>query len=148
MNGNDITRNIEMTMSALIMYWRNYFEARMKKYSIKTVTIGAVLFSAYKHEGIVQDNICKMLNMDKAYVTRELNTLEHLGYIWRERDEEDHRKNHVYATAAGKKAAMEIEKVRGEWSVIEYANFSDEEKLDFLEKLHKIKNNVTGKVHG
>ena len=143
MNNNDITRDIEMTMSALIMYWKNYFEGRMKKYSIKTITMGAVLFTAYKHDGIIQDDICKMLNMDKAYVTRELNSLEQLGYILRKRDSDDHRKNHIHVSNTGLEVAVEIGQVRDDWSQIEYANFSDEEKLDFLEKLHKIRDNVT-----
>lgn len=148
MKSNELTRNIEMTMSALIMYWKNYFEESMAKYSIRTVTMGAVLFSVYKHEGVVQDEICKILNMDKAYVTRELNSLARLDYIRREKDDLDHRKNHVYVTKAGKKAATEIERVRNEWSAIEYEGFSEDEKLLFLEKLHKIQANIRNKIMG
>lgn len=49
MKSKELTRNIEMTMSVLIMYWKNYFEESMAKYSIRTVTMGAVLFAVYKH---------------------------------------------------------------------------------------------------
>lgn len=96
----------------------------------------------------MQDEICKMLNMDKAYVTRELNSLARLDYIRREKDDLDHRKNHVYVTKAGKKAATEIERVRNEWSAIKYEGFSEDEKLLFLEKLHKIQANIRNKIMG
>lgn len=146
MDNKKLTRSIEMTMSALIMYWKNYFETNMKKYSIKTVTMGAVLYSAYKHEGVVQDDICKMLNMDKAYVTRELNSLARLGYIVREKDNDDHRKNHIYVTKSGVEVAKTIEKVRNRWSAIEYENFSEEDKKNFLSLINKMHNNIKAHI--
>ncbi len=146
MDNKYLTRSIEMTMSALIMYWKNYFESNMEKYSIKTVTMGAVLYSAYKHEGVVQDDICKMLNMDKAYVTRELNSLERLGYIVREKDSEDHRKNHIYVTQSGVEVANTIEKVRNDWSAIEYENFTEDDKKFFLSLINKMHNNIKAHI--
>lgn len=146
MDNKYLTRSIEMTMSALIMYWKNYFESNMEKYSIKTVTMGAVLYSAYKHEGVVQDDICKMLNMDKAYVTRELNSLERLGYIVREKDSEDHRKNHIYVTKSGVEVANTIEKVRNDWSAIEYENFTEDDKKLFLSLINKMHNNIKAHI--
>ena len=146
MDNKNLTRSIEMTMSALIMYWKNYFESNMEKYSIKTVTMGAVLYSAYKHEGVVQDDICKMLNMDKAYVTRELNSLERLGYIVREKDSEDHRKNHIYVTKSGVEVANTIEKVRNNWSAIEYENFTEDDKKLFLSLINKMHNNIKAHI--
>lgn len=146
MDNKNLTRSIEMTMSALIMYWKNYFESNMEKYSIKTVTMGAVLYSAYKHEGVVQDDICKMLNRDKAYVTRELNSLERLGYIVREKDSEDHRKNHIYVTKSGVEVANTIEKVRNDWSAIEYENFTADDKKLFLSLINKMHNNIKAHI--
>ena len=146
MDNKNLTLSIEMTMSALIMYWKNYFESNMEKYSIKTVTMGAVLYSAYKHEGVVQDDICKMLNMDKAYVTRELNSLERLGYIVREKDSEDHRKNHIYVTKSGVEVANTIEKVRNDWSAIEYENFTEDDKKFFLSLINKMHNNIKAHI--
>jgi len=146
MDNKYLTRSIEMTMSALIMYWKNYFESNMEKYSIKTVTMGAVLYSAYKHEGVVQDDICKMFNMDKAYVTRELNSLERLGYIVREKDSKDHRKNHIYVTKSGVEVANTIEKVRNDWSAIEYENFTEDDKKLFLSLINKMHNNIKAHI--
>lgn len=146
MSCKDLTRSIETIMSSLIMSWKNYFEAKMAKYSIRTITMGAVLFSVYKHPGVVQDDICKMLNMDKAYVTRELNSLSRLSYIKREKDNIDHRKNHVYVTDDGREAAETIEAVRCDWSAIEFTGISDEEKKSFLDILNKVQTNVRDKA--
>ena len=84
--------------------------------------------------------------MDKAYVTRELNSLSRLSYIKREKDNIDHRKNHVYVTDAGREAAETIEAVRGDWSAIEFTDISDEEKKSFLYILNKVQTNVRDKA--
>ena len=137
-----VTQSIEMTMSALVMYWKRYFEQSMKEYSIRTVTMGAVLYSSFLHEGLVQDDIGKRLNMDKAYVTRELNSLARLGYIVREKDVVDHRKNHIMVNQAGKKAAMAIDKCRKNWIEAEFTGIDEKEREVFLGILSKMVGNL------
>ncbi|ORU00219.1 hypothetical protein D081_1313 [Anaerovibrio sp. JC8] len=141
-----ITQSIEMTMSALVMYWKRFFEQSMKAYSIRTVTMGAVLYSSYLHEGMVQDEIGKRLNMDKAYVTRELNSLARLGYIVREKDQQDHRKNHIVVTAEGRKAAKAIDKCRHQWIEAEFAGISEEDRKVFLGILSNMVGNLKEKL--
>jgi len=137
-----VTQSIEMTMSALVMYWKRYYEKSMQEYSIRTVTMGAVLYSSYLHEGLVQDDIGKRLNMDKGYVTRELNSLARLGYIVREKDIVDHRKNHIMVTPEGKKVALAIDKCRENWIKAEFTGISEKEREVFLGILSKMVGNL------
>ncbi|WP_027406596.1 MarR family winged helix-turn-helix transcriptional regulator [Anaerovibrio sp. RM50] len=141
-----VTQSIEMTMSALVMYWKRFFERSMKEYSIRTVTTGAVLYSSYLHEGLVQDEIGKLLNMDKAYVTRELNSLARLGYIVRAKDAADHRKNHIIVTPEGKIAAKAIDDCRQKWIKAEFADISQNEREVFLGILSKMVGNLKEKL--
>ena len=145
-NKVSVTQNIEMTMSALVMYWKRYFEDSMREYSIRTVTMGAVLYSAYLHGGMVQDDIGKLLNMDKAYVTRELNSLARLGYIVREKDEADRRKNHIFVTPEGKNAAQAIDKCRHQWIEAEFAGISEKDREVFFGILSKMVGNLKAKL--
>ena len=143
-----VTESIEMTMSLLVMYWKRFFENAMEKYSIRTVAMGAVLYSAYLHEGIVQDELGRILNMDKAYITRELNKLSELGYIVRDKDENDRRKNHIIVTEKGKKVAEAIGQCREEWITAELSGITEGEQEVFLQILTKMVGNIQANFFG
>ena len=51
-----------------------------------------------KNEGINQEQISEILNIDKAAVTRMITNLEKKGYAVRKKDTEDKRINKIYST--------------------------------------------------
>lgn len=57
-----------------------------------------LLLRLYDHEGAMQDELAASLFLDKAVVTRTVNSLEKKGYLTREADEMDRRIRHVYLT--------------------------------------------------
>ncbi len=61
-----------------------------------------LLVRLYDHEGSKQDELAAMLLLDKAVVTRTVNSLEEKGYITRRQDDKDKRVRHVYLTELGK----------------------------------------------
>lgn len=60
-----------------------------------------LLVRLYDHEGAKQDELAAMLLLDKAVVTRTVNSLEKKGYLVRQQDEKDKRVRHVYLTKLG-----------------------------------------------
>ena len=61
-----------------------------------------LLVRLYDHEGAKQDELAAMLLLDKAVVTRTVNSLEQKGYIARRQDDKDRRVRHVYLTELGR----------------------------------------------
>jgi len=51
-----------------------------------------------KNEGINQERISEMLNIDKAAVTRMIHNLEKKDFVYREKDTNDKRNNKIYST--------------------------------------------------
>ena len=51
-----------------------------------------------KNEGINQEQLSEILNVDKAAITRMIHNLEKKGYAVREKDERDKRSNRLFTT--------------------------------------------------
>ena len=57
-----------------------------------------ILMYLYHQDGATQEDIVCFLDIDKAAVTRTVQSLEERGYIQRHKGQEDRRCNHLYLT--------------------------------------------------
>lgn len=92
-----------------------------------------------KNEGINQEQISQMLNIDKAAVTRIIHNLEKKGYAIRQKNPEDKRSNKIYSTEkalAIKFDETDAESSFYEWLMEEIAPNEAEIFLNVLEKLY------------
>lgn len=71
--------------------------SRMAKYGI-TAAEEPFFMAIQKHEGATQELLTSLVGVDKAATTRAISSLERKGYLTRQQDDRDRRKNRIYAT--------------------------------------------------
>jgi len=72
-------------------------DKKLQEYHISHAQL-SLLMTLYSHEGIYQQELCRILNINKAAVTRELKDLAQKNYISKVRDKDDRRRFLVYLT--------------------------------------------------
>lgn len=75
----------------------------MQDYNLDSSGFTVLYYMAMYGEGMTQAELTKMLILDKAAVSRTLKTLEARGFIRKESNPTDGRKQHVFLTDAGRK---------------------------------------------
>lgn len=80
---------------------------KMEKYGI-TAAEEPFFMAIQKHVGATQDELTALVGVDKAATTRALSSLERKGYLIRQQDESDRRKNRIYATDQALKLGPEV----------------------------------------
>lgn len=91
------------------------------------------------HEGLTQEQISKIICVDKSNVARKISSLEQKGYIMRKPMETDKRNLLVYATEKAKAEFPLIKAINQKWEEYLLADFSDEEKEVLVNLIAKIK---------
>ncbi len=102
-----------------------------------------ILVVLHKNDGINQETISKILNLDKATVGRAVGKLERKGYVKREKDPMDHRAYILHLTKKGKKLAPVIKKYLTKLSTILLSEFTPDEKEIALKLLKRMYQNIT-----
>lgn len=87
-----------------------------------------LLVRLYDQEGAKQDELAAMLLLDKAVVTRTVNSLEEKGYIIRRQDEQDRRVRHVYLTDFGREKHTYLHNVIRCWADYLCGDLPEEER--------------------
>ena len=67
-------------------------------------------------EGLSQDEIARILFVNKSSVTRQLNQLEKIGFVLRKTDEEDRRANRIYPTDKARALFPKIMEYLDDWN--------------------------------
>ncbi|MEM6345994.1 MAG: MarR family transcriptional regulator [Bacteroidota bacterium] len=60
-----------------------------------------ILSILWQKDGCSQQNLAILSHRNRANITRHIDSLEHLGLVKRQRDENDRRIYHIYLTEAG-----------------------------------------------
>jgi len=95
------------------------------------------LMVLYHKDGISQESLAKILKVSKASSTRALQSLEKEGYVYRQRDENDHRAYKVYLTEKGKEIRnVVLEKLISFVDTL-LSDFTPEEKEIFRQLIQK-----------
>lgn len=83
---------------------------RLQKYNLGAFEI-TILMILFKSDGVSQETLAVELSIDKAAMTRALATLEEKGYLTRNKDPYDKRKNQVFLTSYAKENQTSIKKI-------------------------------------
>lgn len=96
------------------------------------------LLQLYKQDGISQEELSEVLNIDKGTTARAVKKLEEEGFLTREKDEFDKRAYKIYLTDKSKEKEDDVCNVLQEWENILTENITEEEKDTLINILKKI----------
>lgn len=91
----------------------------------------------YQNSGISQDELSAMIYIDKAATARQLAKLESSGFVYREVDPDNRRKNKVYPTSHALKLKDSFWNILDESNQRSLAGLSEQECEQFREFLRK-----------
>lgn len=99
----------------------------------------------YKNDGISQEKLSELINIDKGTTAKAIKKLEELGYVERNKDISDKRINKIYLTDKALEIKNEFLTSLNKWENMLTLNLSDEEILYGLKILNKLTKNVSKK---
>lgn len=119
----------------------SFFTYKAEPFDLAGGQMGLIFYLS-KHDGVSQDELSRILEVDKATVTRAIHKLEQINLVKRRRDANDHRVNRVYITEEGQSLQHGLGLISKEWQNILLNDFSKEEidQLEFL--FNKLSNNA------
>lgn len=91
-----------------------------------------------------QTHLQKLVNIDRAAITRHLKSLEEEGYVTRERNPNNNRENFVQITEKGKEDTIQCQMDTNHFNNELFEDFAEEELKTFLGYLEKMKNRLEG----
>ena len=142
-NNDSLKINSEDYINQVALIAQISFIARSeKKYLIQRLDVSIIYLSEIKlimpilaNDGLSQDDIVKTFGLNKSTVANSLRKLEEEGYITREVNPENRRKNQIFITPKGKELTEKIIKYNLEWE--EQMGFKDLNPI-FFKELHKL----------
>ena len=103
------------------------------------------LIHLYKNDGLSQEELTEILNIDKGTTAKSIKKLETEGFVMRVKDKNDKRINRVYLTPKALEIKDEFLSSINAWENTLTSNLSYAEKEQALTLLKKITHNITHK---
>ena len=128
-------------ISILYRHAQVYIAKRLKSYHIGSGQY-VFLFVLNKNNGIIQESLTEILQIDKATTARALAKLEAEGYVQRTVDPNDKRALRLYVTAQAREIMPIIEKAMSDWNNLVASGLDDSEKEIALKLLRKMAMNT------
>lgn len=100
------------------------------------------LITISKEPGINQNTMARLLQTDKANISKILNSLQKRNLIKREEDRYDKRNRKCYLTDFGKKELHMLNHIVDKWEKFCLSDLTDQEKEIYFVINEKIKNNI------
>ncbi|HOL18545.1 MAG TPA: MarR family transcriptional regulator [Bacillota bacterium] len=121
-----LERSLGRWISVIYRYGQIYITRELKPYAIGK---GQFLFlmALYHRDGMRQEELAHLLNMDKGTTARAIGKLEKAGFVRREASREDHRANRVFLTPLALEFQTKLAAILQRWSEIISAGLSEEE---------------------
>jgi len=116
-------------------------DQKLKPYDISHAQI-MLLMALYKKEGIYQQNLSQMYNLNKAAVGREIQKLSENGFIIKKPDPKDKRKKLIYLTKKAKDFKTKLLNILDTVEQQLRENITGEEMETFIKVLEKICDNL------
>ena len=118
-----------------------------KKFSKFNIGSGQYMYliHLYKNDGLSQEELTEILNIDKATTAKSIKKLETEGFVMRVKDKNDKRINRVYLTPKALEIKDEFLSSINAWENTLTLNLSYAEKEQALTLLKKITYNITHK---
>ena len=137
----DPKESIGKWISTIYRQIRIFLDRELKQFNISSSQM-LILNSIYRNDGIHQETISKILNLDKANITRAINKLISEGLVIREVDKKDKRAYRLHLTKKGKQLEPEIKKILKKTTSTLLTGFTEKEKKITLELLKKLYTNI------
>ncbi|QUI24312.1 MarR family transcriptional regulator [Vallitalea pronyensis] len=103
---------------------------------------GNILTNLYDHhKKLTMKEIAKRIGRDKSTVTPLVNKLVKLGYVEKEKSQEDKRTTYLVLTNKGKEIESKFRAISDEVISTAYEGFTEEDKEIFLKYLKRLNNN-------
>ncbi|MBQ5695746.1 MAG: MarR family transcriptional regulator [Clostridium sp.] len=99
----------------------------------------------YENDGISQEALSKLVNIDKGTTAKAIKKLEELELITRSKDLNDKRINKIYLTSKALNIKNDFFSVLTKWENILTNELSTEEVSKSLKLLNRVTKNVTNK---
>lgn len=133
-------------ISVLYRHAQAYMAKHLKPYKIGSGQF-AFLYVLDRNNGINQDSLAEILDIDKATTARAIAKLESEGYVKRVINQEDKRALRIYITAKTQETMPYIRKAMLEWNELITSGLDEDEKSMALKLLHKMAINAS-KIKG
>lgn len=133
--------NIGKYISQLYRRGGIFITKRMEKYNIGQGQF-MFLLELYIEDGRNQEELSKVLKIDKGTTARAIKKLEEEGYIERFKDEKDKRSNKIYLTQKGRDVKESIFSVLDDWERKMSEHLDESEKELMIKLLEKVCLNI------
>ncbi len=117
-----------------------YIAYQLKKFNIGSGQL-PLMMMLYNRESLNQEEISRLLNMDKGATTKSVVKLIKENYIERKIDPVDKRMYRIFLTEKAHKIKNQIVKIAEDWQDIILNGFSKKDKNSILEILKKMTDN-------
>lgn len=105
-----------------------YLKKHLEEYNLKGYQV-TMLFEIYKGKNLSQNDVGSNYNIDKGVISRTLKKLEEDGFISREIDKDNKRRNIVSLTQKGEEVVEEIIRIFEEWEDEIYQDIDIEKEI-------------------
>jgi len=127
-------------LSCLYRHTRMYLDRQLRDYGLGYGSL-SFLMTLFRNDGIHQEELSRILNIDKATTARAIKRLMSLGYVIRKQDPKDRRAYRLHLTEKGLSLKPILARTSAKWSQILTAEFAPEERTRVLELLKKMSHN-------
>lgn len=135
-------KSLIKAISAIYRYSQTYIGRNIRHYNIGQGQWAFLTQLLFNYDGITQEELSEILNINKANTARALKKLEDEGYVHRVEDPNDARKKIVYVTDKSKNFEYEFHMVFKELNRILSKDFSDDERETVRRLLYKMFDNI------
>ena len=118
-----------------------YMARRLKEFNIGSGQLPLLMLLYNNKDGLNQEEISQLLNIDKGATAKAVFKLLDEGYIERKDDPIDNRMYRIYLTKKANKNKDKLLKIAKEWQEILLNGFQKNDKTHMLESLKKMKDN-------
>ncbi|MCR4435512.1 MAG: MarR family transcriptional regulator [Clostridiales bacterium] len=128
-------------ISLIYRYSQIFFNPLLNKYNLGSGQY-QFLMTLYDNNGIIQEQLSKLVKLDKATTARAIKKLEKEGYVFRMTSEDDKRAQKLYTTKKAAAVREYLENVLDSWNKIMLENFSQDQKEQLFELIEKVGSNI------
>ena len=122
-------------------------EERLKDCGIRGCQSKYVLVIA-QNPGVSQEDISRMLFVNKSNVARQIGFLETAGFVKKVGNDRDRRAVHLYPTEKLLGALPRVKEVLAEWRALVTEGFTEEEKAELARLSEKMVENARNFMEG
>lgn len=121
-----------------------------KEFNKFNIGAGQYMFmiNLYKNDGISQEELSDLINIDKGTTAKAIKKLEEVGYIRRTKDLADKRINRIYLTEKALSIKDEFLDTLTKWENILTSDLTEDEITQGLKILNKLTKNITNTQEG